>query len=307
MSAPPTELGAGLAAAGSPHRWGLAALLLVTVVWGTTFPAMKAMTGDLQAAEIIALRFAVATAVLWPFLRGLRQAERRWGAWMGLLMFVATALQVSGLALTTSNRNAFITGLNVVLVPILASALGQRLGWPVLAGAALSVLGMSAMFYEAAPWGLGDTLTLCSAFCYAIYVLAFEQCSRATARTGQPCRPERLAAVQSLLMLGLGAAAIVLRAPEDLVTLAQRAQPHAWPLLYLGLAASAGMVWLQAWGQARVRAVEAALMYSLEPVFAAITAVFYIAEVLTGRAALGAAVIVLGVMVSQWTGRRQPS
>ncbi len=75
-------------------------------------------------------------------------------------------------------------------------------------------------------------------------------------------------------------------------------------MLYLGLAASAGMVWLQAWGQARVRAVQAALMYSLEPVFAAITAVFYIAEVLTGRAALGAAIIVLGVMVSQWPARQ---
>lgn len=303
MAATPAELRAGTSAAGTQHRWGLAALLLVTVVWGTTFPAMKAMTGDLRAAEIIALRFAVATVVLWPFLRGLRRTELRWGAWMGLLMFVATALQVSGLALTSSNRNAFITGLNVVLVPILASALGQRLGWPVLAGAVLSVLGMSAMFYEAAPWGLGDTLTLCSAFCYAIYVLAFEQCSRATASAGLPCRPERLAAVQSLLVLGLGAAAIVLRSADGLASLPQRAQAHGWPLLYLGLVASAGMVWLQAWGQARVRAVEAALMFSLEPVFAAITAVFYIHEVLSGRAAMGAAIIVLGVMASQWPGR----
>jgi drug/metabolite transporter (DMT)-like permease len=289
---------------GTPHRWGLAALLAVTVVWGTTFPAMKAMTGDLQAMEIIALRFAVATAVLWPFLRGTTALELRWGAWMGVLMFVATALQVSGLALTSSNRNAFITGLNVVLVPILASALGQRLGWPVLAGVVLSVLGMSGMFYEAAPWGLGDTLTLASAFCYAVYVLTFEQCHQAGARQGQRCRPERLAAVQSVLMLGIAAAALGLQPAEDLATLPQRAQAHAWPLLYLGLAASAGMVWLQAWGQARVRAVQAALMYSLEPVFAAITAVFYIAEVLTGRAALGAALIVLGVMVSQWPARQ---
>ncbi|CAN7504523.1 DMT family transporter [Pseudorhodoferax sp. LjRoot39] len=297
MAAPPAELAA------RPHRWGVAALLLVTVVWGTTFPAMKAMTGELRAVEIIALRFAVASAVLWPFLRRIRAPELRWGAWMGLLMFVATALQVSGLALTTSNRNAFITGLNVVLVPILASLLGQRLGWPVLAGAALSVLGMSAMFYEAAPWGLGDSLTLASAFCYAVYVLTFEQCSRAMARAGQHCRPERLAAVQSALMLGLGAAAVAMQGGDALATLPARAQAHAWPLLYLGLAASAGMVWLQAWGQARVRAVEAALMYSLEPVFAAITAVFYIHEVLSGRALAGAAVIVLGVMVSQWTGR----
>nr|WP_145546689.1 DMT family transporter [Variovorax boronicumulans] len=307
MARPPAELADGPSLAGSPHRWGLAALLLVTVVWGTTFPAMKAMTGELQAVEIITLRFAVASAVLWPFLRGIRGPELRWGGWMGLVMFVATALQVSGLALTSSNRNAFITGLNVVLVPILASVLGQRLGWPVLAGAALSVLGMSAMFYEAAPWGLGDTLTLASAFCYAVYVLSFEQCGKAAARAGQHCRPERLAALQSVVMLGMGAAAVGLQPGDALATLAMRAQPHAWPLLYLGLAASAGMVWLQAWGQARVRAVEAALLYSLEPVFAALTAVYTIHEVMSGRALLGAAVIVLGVMVSQWTGRMRSS
>ena len=303
MAAPPAEPVGAPPPAGTPHRRGAAALLLVTVVWGTTFPAMKAMTGDLQAVEIIALRFAVACAVLWPFLRGMRGEELRWGGWMGLLMFVATALQVSGLALTSSNRNAFITGLNVVLVPIMASTLGQRLGWPVLAGAALSVLGMSAMFYEATPWGLGDTLTLASAFCYGAYVLTFEQCSKATARTGQHCRPERLAALQSVLMLGLGAAAVCLHPAAAPATLAARADAHAWPLVYLGLVASAGMVWLQAWGQARVRAVEAALMYSLEPVFAALTALYYIHERMSGRAVLGAAVIVLGVMVSQWTGR----
>ncbi|GHC70995.1 transporter [Pseudorhodoferax aquiterrae] len=303
MARPSPELAEGLALAGSPHRWGLAALLLVTVVWGTTFPAMKAMTGELQAVEIITLRFAVASAVLWPFLRGIRGPELRWGGWMGLVMFVATALQVSGLALTSSNRNAFITGLNVVLVPILASVLGQRLGWPVLAGATLSVFGMSAMFYEAAPWGLGDTLTLASAFCYAVYVLALEQCGKAMARAGQHCRPERLAALQSLAMLGLGFAAMCVQPGTALATLPARVQAHAWPLLYLGLVASAGMVWLQAWGQARVRAVEAALMYSLEPVFAALTAVYYIHELMSGRALLGAAVIVLGVMVSQWTGR----
>ena len=60
------------------------------------------------------------------------------------------------------------------------------------------------------------------------------------------------------------------------------------------------MVWLQAWGQARVRAVEAALIYGLEPVFASLAAVWYINEVLAGRALVGAALIVTGVVLSQW-------
>ncbi|WP_290871618.1 DMT family transporter [Aquabacterium sp.] len=300
MSLLQADPSSALPLAGSRHRWGLLALLAVTMVWGTTFPAMKAMSGDLQAFEIIVLRFAVSSAVLWPFLRGLRPQEWRWGLLMGKVMFVATALQVSGLGLTSSNRNAFLTGLNVVLVPIIASTLGQRLGWPVVAGAVLSVLGMTGLFYESAPWSLGDTLTLASAFVYAAYVLTFESCAKATAREGLPCRPERLAAVQSFVMLGLGGVGVLGVHGDALATLGTRAEAHLWPIVYLGLVASAGIVWLQAWGQARVRAVEAALMYGLEPVFAAITAVFYIHEVLAGRALLGAALIVLGVMLSQW-------
>ncbi len=282
------------------HRMGLLALILVTMVWGTTFPAMKAMSGDLPAFEIITWRFVVSTLVLWPFLRGLRRTELRWGLVMGGVMFVATALQVSGLGLTTSNRNAFITGLNVVIVPLLATGLGQRLGWPVVVGAVLSVLGLSGLFYESAPWSLGDTLTLCSAFMYAVYVLLFESCAKATALSGQPCRPERLAAVQSVVMLLMGAAGTALSPNTDNATLWTRAESHLLPLVYLGVMGSAGMVWLQAWGQQRVRAVEAAIIYGLEPVFASLTAVWYINEVLEDRALLGAALIVLGVMLSQW-------
>jgi drug/metabolite transporter (DMT)-like permease len=285
-----------LALAGPRHRWGLLALCFVTVVWGTTFPAMKAMSGDLSALEIITLRFAVSTAVLWPFLRGLRPQEWRWGLLMGVLMFIPSVLQITGLGLTSSNRNAFITGLNVLMVPMLAAMLGQRLGWPVIAGALLSVLGLTGLFYESAPWSLGDTLTLCGAFMYAVYVLSFEYC----AKSALPCRPERLAALQSVVMLVAAALGTCVFEGDALQTIPERAQGHLLPIIYLGLLASAGIVWLQAWGQARVRAVEAALLYGLEPVFASITAVFYIDEVLAGRALLGAALIVLGVMCSQW-------
>jgi len=132
------------------HRLGLTALVLVTVVWGTTFPAMKAMSGDLHALEIIALRFAVAMVVLTPFLWRSRWQEWRWGLLMGGVMFVATALQVQGLSLTTSNRNAFLTGLNVLIVPMLAAVLGPRLGWPVLAGGAPGGLGLVRPVFGAA-------------------------------------------------------------------------------------------------------------------------------------------------------------
>ncbi len=286
----------------SSHRQGLAALLLVTVVWGTTFPAMKQLSGEFGALEIILLRYALSSLVLFPLLRGLSWSELRWGAAIGSVLFCAFYLQVAGLAQTSSNRNAFVTGLNVLIVPLLAYGLGQRMRWPVLAGAALAVLGLGAMFYEQAPWSGGDTLTLVSAFIYAVYVLLFEYSAKAKTVP----RPERLAVMQSLSMLLLSTLGFALLEPASWGNLWLRAQDNSWSLLYLGLLASALMVWLQAWGQHRVRAVEAALVYGLEPVFAAIAAVWWIDEVLQGRALLGGALIVVGVVISQIVPAKQP-
>jgi drug/metabolite transporter (DMT)-like permease len=277
------------------RRMGLAALMVVTVVWGTTFPAMKQISGQFEALEIILLRFIISSMVLLPLLRGLSWAELRWGAAIGGVLFCAFYLQVSGLAQTSSNRNAFVTGLNVLIVPLLAYLLGQRFGWPVVLGAVLGVLGLGGLFYEQAPWSFGDTLTLAGAFVYAVYVLMIEY----SARAKTPLRPERIALVQSLVMVLLSGIGFSVLAPGTWVDLWSRSLNHVWVLLYLGVLASAMMVWLQAWAQHRVRAVEAAIIYGMEPVFAALAAVWWIDETLSGRALLGGALIVAGVVISQ--------
>lgn len=277
------------------RRLGLAALLLVTLVWGTTFPVMKQISAQFGALEIILLRFAIASLVLLPLLRGLSWAELRWGLAIGSVLFCAFYLQVSGLAQTSSNRNAFVTGLSVLIVPLLAYFLGQRLGWPLLLGAALGVLGLGGLFYEQAPWSRGDSLTLLSAFVYAVYVLMFEF----SARAKTALRPARIALVQSGVMVLLASLGFSTLEPASWGDLWSRSQNHGWVLLYLGVLASAVMVWLQAWGQLRVRAVEAAIVYGLEPVFAALTAVWWINETMSGRALLGGALIVSGVVISQ--------
>ena len=271
--------------------------MVVTVVWGTTFPAMKQLSEQFGALEIILLRFLISSLLLLPLLRGLRWDELRWGLAIGSVLFVAFYLQVAGLAQTSSNRNAFVTGLNVLIVPLLARLLGQRLGWPVALGAVLAVLGLGGLFFEQAPWSQGDTLTLVGAFAYAVYVLLFEF----SARSKTPLRPERIAVVLSFTMLLLSALGFAVLEPASLGSLWSRAQNYTWVLLYLGVVASALMVWLQAWAQQRVRAVEAAIVYGLEPVFAALAAVWWIGEVLQGRALLGGALLVLGVVVSQIT------
>jgi len=283
------------------ERLGLIALLVVTVVWGTTFPAMKLLSAHLDALQIIWLRFVIALVVLAPLWWGMRRGERVWGCALGVLLFLAFWLQIEGLARTSSNRNAFVTGLNVLVVPLIAmAALGRRYGWRLWAACAMACAGMALMFHENEPWNLGDTLTLASTVFYALYILALEACASRTA--AHPLRATRMAAAQATVM-ALASTALLLGRGGDMGWLEQSAAQlptDAWvALLYLGLLASVVVVSLQAWGQQRVDAMRSAIVFGLEPVFAALTAWALLGDQLGWAGLAGAALIVAALVFSQ--------
>ena len=282
------------------ERLGLWALLLVTAVWGTTFPAMKLLSAQLDAVQIIWLRFSIALLVLGPLWRGMRGAEWRWGALLGALLFIAFWLQIEGLGRTSSNRNAFVTGLNVLVVPLLAMlVLGRRYGWRLWAACALALAGMVAMFHADAPWNLGDTLTLASTLFYAIYILVLEESARRT--RAAPLRATRMAAAQAAVMCAASLALLLARpgGMEWTHQLSALGTPAWTALLYLGLLASVVVVTLQAWGQQRVDAMRSAIVFGLEPVFAALTAWVLLGERLGWAGLGGAALIVAALVFSQ--------
>ncbi|WP_312564813.1 EamA family transporter [Comamonas sp.] len=285
------------------ERWGLAALLAVTVVWGTTFPAMKQLTADLSALHIIWLRFGMAAVVLLPLWLGMRRAELRWGLGLGVLNFVAFWLQIEGLSQTSSNRNAFVTGLNVLIVPLIAwLALRRRMGWNIWAACALAVAGMCLMFFEDAPWNWGDTLTLCSAVVYAIYILTME--AAALRNQAAPLRAPRMAAALAASMWACTTLMLLIQ-PQGMAQLYAQASAlssSGWvAMVYLGLIASAMVVVFQAWGQQHVDAMRSAIVFGLEPVFAALTAWWLIDERMGLTALCGAALMVVALIFSQWS------
>jgi len=287
-----------------PERFGLMALLAVTVVWGTTFPAMKLLSSELDALQIIWLRFVIALVVLAPLWWGMLRHERRWGSALGLLLFVAFWLQIEGLARTSSNRNAFVTGLNVLVVPLIAMGfMGRRYGWRLWAACAMALVGMTLMFHEDEPWNLGDTLTLGSTVFYALYILALEECARRTVQ--HPLRATRMAAAQATVMALASTLLLLLRdGGMDWLHAAAKLPVDAWvALVYLGLLASVLVVTLQAWGQQRVDAMRSAIVFGLEPVFAALTAWALLGEQLGWAGLSGAALIVGALVFSQITPR----
>ncbi|WP_119964213.1 DMT family transporter [Simplicispira lacusdiani] len=283
-----------------PERFGLLALLVVTMVWGTTFPAMKLLSVQLDALQIIWLRFAIALLVLGPLWWGMRRGERLWGCALGLLLFLAFWLQIEGLARTSSNRNAFVTGLNVLVVPLIAMlALGRRYGWRLWAACALACAGMALMFHENEPWNLGDTLTLASTVFYAIYILALEECTRRN--QAAPLRATRMAAAQAAMMC-LASTLLLLTRDSGMSwmqSMGALGSPAWAALLYLGLLASVVVVTLQAWGQQRVDAMRSAIIFGLEPVFAALTAWFLLGESLGWAGLTGASLVIAALVFSQ--------
>ncbi len=274
----------------------LLTLLFVTLVWGATFPVLKIATVQLSGVEVSALRFVLAAVCMLPW--ALRAPRRAWwdGAVLGALVLFSYVAQAYGLQFISSNRSAFLTSLNVLMVPLLGLLFGNTLSWRVIVAAVLACAGIGLMSWDGGAHFIADAATVASAAAYALYVIVL------SARAGRH-EARSLAATQIVWMALLGNLWMLTDAlgTDRLQTLGSRLNPEIlWGLAYLGIVATAGMLFLQARAQRHVAADKAALIYAMEPVFAALFAWVWLSEGLTLRAALGGAVVVFAVVFSEW-------
>ena len=275
-------------------------LLFVTLVWGATFPVLKLATAQLSGLEVSTLRFFIAAALMLPF--AVRAPKQAWkdGGVLGVIVLVSYVAQAYGLEHISSNRSAFLTSLNVLMVPLLGFVLGARPVWLVWVAAAFACAGIGLMSWEGGAHLWADAATILGALAYAVDVIILSKwAGRHDAR--------HLAATQVIWMAGLGGVWMLLVSigTDSLATLPDRVD---WPVLaglaYLGVIATAGMLFLQAIAQRHVSADKAALVYALEPVFAAVFAWLWLNEVLTLQASIGAAMVVLAVVMSEYPSRQ---
>ncbi len=276
-------------AAEARTRWAADGVLLAcTALWGCTFVVVKAALADADALTFLALRFSLGAAVAAALARGALLSGVAWrgGALLGVLLFGGYALQTWGLEHTTPSRSAFITGLTVAFVPFAQLAVfRQRPPLASLVGIAVSVAGLALLTGVELTGGvpLGDALTLGCALVYAFQIAL-------TGRYARQAPPTALVTVQLLVTAALS---LALRPLGPM-----RLEPSAqlWGAVALtGVAASAFAISLQAWAQARTTPVRAALVFSLEPVFAAALAWGLGHEALAARELVGGVTIVLGV------------
>jgi drug/metabolite transporter (DMT)-like permease len=267
---------------------GIALLLLTTLIWGTTFPGNKVASGFLTAPQIVCLRFGIAALVLAPWLRRASGRTLRDGALTGLLAVMSYVTFVLGIRTTTGTRAGFLIGLNVVLVPLAMPLLGRHLPGRSIAGAILAFAGLAVLALQFGSLSLshGDLWVLASATAFAVYVLVMD--ARVHGHDALA-----LSAVQLLAAFIVSAtwAAIVDDPWPSLLG------SGTWVVVYLGLVATALPTWAQVMGQRVVPPTQAAIIYALEPVFAALCSALWLGERLGGRDAIGGALILCGTLV----------
>jgi len=269
-------------------------LAAIAFIWGTSFILVKRALPDVTPVLYLALRFTLAAAVLAIFFRrriqvGFGRREYFAGLRVGAALMLGYVLQTAGLQTTTPSKSAFLTGLYIVLVPFVNSLVYRHRPriWEV-AGALVASLGMGLLSMQGETLSIarGDLLTIGCAVAFAFHIVLLGHWAP-------------IVGYESLSLLQIaGAAAIAVIAAPLIETPAIQWTPIVVTAIAAGgLLATALAFVLQTWAQQHTTPIRAALILTLEPVFAWLASWLFEDEMLSTRAAIGALLILGGILL----------
>ena len=277
-------------------------VFFASVLWGASFVTQKLAGQHMGAFTFNGVRFAMGSVVLLPIIYFLERHDREKNrrAWVaglagGLVLFAASNLQQFGIVLSKSPTSAgeagFITGLYTVLVPIFGLALGRKAGVWTFVSAGLAFCGLALI--SVGPGGLAsvqlsDLLLVVGAVFWAVHILVIDRFADAVS-------PLRFASVQFAVasVLSLASAFAFEQVSLDGI------RAGMLPLLYGGVLSTGTAYTLQILGQRRVPPARAAVIFSLEALFAALSEAIFLGEAMTMRKYIGGAIIITGILLSQ--------
>ncbi len=270
----------------SPHTArGIALLTFTTFLWGTTFIVTKSALDHFPASELILLRFLVAGIIFIPFLR---LGRKLWLAAfeLGFLLWVGFATQTIGLRYTTVDRSAFITSMHVIFVPVLAGMMGRSTRLIVWLAALIALAGVALLSHDGSSPNRGDLWTLLCAITWAVYIARLENLT-----ADLPSKPLTAAHLWVVILFSAGWTTCT----------GISHGPTPWrAILYLGLFATAATTWFQTIGQKWVSAPQAAVLYTLEPVWAALFSWIFGFGLLGVSGQIGGTMILAAALLTQW-------
>ncbi len=273
------------------HTLATLALVGVTAVWGGTFVVVQDAVEQMPVLPFLFWRFALAAAVLALLrpgaVRGLTAQKRRHGVYLGLLLGLGYVLQTFGLLHTSATVSGFITGMFVVFTPLIAwLVLRQPIGPAVWLGVALATFGLALISLNGVAMGFGELLTLGCAALFGAHIVGLGQWSTASDAYG-------------LTVIQLGVVALLSLAASPLQGgMALPPNAGVWgAIVFLALVATALAFLAQTWAQTYMSAPRAAIVLTLEPVFAGIFGVTVGGDTLTTRILAGGLCIVAAMYV----------
>ena len=285
-------------------------LALAAVIWGLAFVAQRVGMEHVGPFTYNGVRFVLGALALLPLLWINRRlippvGSRDWrpilagGLLAGLILFAGASLQQVGIVYTTAGKAGFITGLYVVIVPLLGLLWGHHTPWSTWVGAGCAVAGLYLLtMTDDLILAEGDGLVLIGALFWAAHVLAIGWLS------GRHIEPVLLASLQFVVCAALSLATAIAIEPITVSGL----EGAALPILYGGLLSVGVAYTLQVIAQRDAPPSHAAVILSLETVFAALGGWWLLNEVLSGRGLTGCALMFAGMLLSQWgLGKTAPS
>lgn len=268
-------------------------LLLVTLIWGGGFVVSDIALSYFQPFQILTFRFLISFIAMFimclPIIKTINKKEIKAGMLLGGFLFLGFAFQIVGLKHTTASKNAFLTALNVVMVPFLAYYLGKKqLNKSSIIGAVLSLVGVGLLsLNQDLSLNFGDVLTIICAIFFALHIYY-------TGKYVEDCR----ASVLNMMQMGMAFICALLASIIFKEGLPSINMEGSLAILYLGLISTFICYLLQTTCQRYIEESKAAIILCMESLFGSLLSVIILHEVFTFKMIIGCALILLGVIIS---------
>jgi drug/metabolite transporter (DMT)-like permease len=290
-SGPARDTGATLAATRSAQTASILALLGVAAIWGSTYVVVKDAVATMPVADFLTWRFALATLAVLALrpraILSLSPSGVGAGVVAGLTLAAAYGLQTVGLLTTPATVSGFITGMLVVITPLVAGALLRERVSPVCwVAVGMATVGLALLSLRGLSLGMGEALTLGCAVALALHIVALSRFTGSHDLMG-------LVIVQ---MVTVTVASAVFAAPGGLAVPSTFNSIRA--VAVTGLAATAVAYFVQTWAQRRLSATMTGIVLTTEPVFAGVVGILLAGEHLSGRAGVGAVIVLAAMLLS---------
>lgn len=269
-------------------------LLATAIIWGYGFIAVAQSLDEMSPFQVLFYRFTIASLFLGLFFfRRFKTMGRQTllhGLILGLIFFIGFAFQTVGMKYTTPSKNAFLTAVNVILVPIIALGLfRRRLRLNELMGALLALVGIGLLtLRQTGPINPGDLLTLCCALAFAFHIIY-------TSRFLKNSHPIDLTIIQTLTCMILSGLASLWEGSLWQIP----STSSLWALFFLGFFSTCLASLMQSYGQKTTSETRAAIFLSTESLWGSFFSYLFLGEVLGTKGILGGLLIFIAVLIAE--------